>query len=133
MRRHWEALALERDVIPLDVDWDRYLALAATGQLCVTTARFDGLLVGYILNLVSGHLHYRSTLHAHMDAYWLDPAYRGGLEVIRWFRLNEEHLRSLGVRKVTGSEKLHYLNGRVGLIFQRLGFRPVERTWSKVL
>ena len=132
--RHWRELALDRERVPLDVDWDRYLALAATDALHVVTVRDGDVLVGYIFNIVGPHLHYRSTIHAELEMFWLDPAYRGaenGWFALRMFRENEKHLRSLGVKKVHVAEKLHFMGGRVGLIFKRLGYKPVETNWGK--
>jgi hypothetical protein len=131
--RHYREIALDQDSIPLDPDWDRYFMLALNGMLHVCTARSGSVLVGYIFNLVGPHLHYRSTLHAEIEMFWLDPAYRGGSFVLKWFRQNEATLKELGVKKVGVATKNGYKDGRVGLIFKRLGYRPVETTWAKVL
>jgi GNAT superfamily N-acetyltransferase len=131
--RHYQELALDKDQFPLDPDWDRYFGMAATGTLRITTARFGEVLAGYIFNLVGPHLHYKSSLHGHIEMFWLDPAYRGGVFALRWFRENEKMLKDLGVKRVTVDEKHHFKDGRVGLIFRRLCYRPVETTFSKVL
>lgn len=131
--QHYREIALDQERIPLDPDWDRYLMLSLQGMLLVRTARYGDTLVGYIFNLFGPHLHYRSTPHAEIEMFWLDPAYRGSGFVLRWFRENEAMLRELGVKKVGGTTKNGYKDGRVGLIFKRLGYTPVETVWSKVL
>jgi hypothetical protein len=131
--RHYREIALDQKTIPLDPDWDRYFVLALSGNLVVTTARVDKTLVGYIFNLVGPHLHYRTTPHAEIEMFWLDPAYRGGAFALRWFRENEATLKKLGIKKVGVATKSGYKGGRVGLIFKRLGYRPIETTWSKLL
>ena len=132
--QHWRELALDHDAIPLAPDWDRYLGMTATGNLHITTARFGDKLVGYIFNFVGPHMHYATTLHAEMEMFWLDPAYRGGWFAIRLFRTNERHLRKLGVKKIMAATKTHYLAGRVGsILLKRLGFKPFETNWSKVI
>lgn len=131
--RHYREIALDQNTIPLDPDWDRYFILALNGMLVISTARFSGFLVGYIFNLVGPHLHYRSTPHAEIEMFWLDPAYRGSGFALRWFRENEAHLRGLGVKKVGVATKTGYKDGRVGLIFKRLGYKSIETTWSKIL
>lgn len=131
--QHYREIAVDQDTIPLDPDWDRYFHLALSGMLIVRTARCDKTLVGYIFNLVGPHLHYRSTPHAEIEMFWLDPAYRGSAFALRWFRENEAMLRELGIRKVGVATKNGYKGGRVGLIFKRLGYKPVETVWSKVL
>jgi GNAT superfamily N-acetyltransferase len=131
--RHWHELALDRDRIALDPDWDRYYDLATVGTLKVTTARCDGVLVGYIFNLIGPHLHYRSTLHVEIEMFWLDPAYRGGWFALRWFRDNEAAMKKLGASRISAGLKNHFMGGRVGLIFRRMGYSPVETIYSKVI
>lgn len=131
--RHWQELGPDKDVLPLDPDWDRYFALAASGILHVTTARYGTSLVGYAMNLVAPHLDSRSARQGIIEKYWLDPAYRGGMFPIRFFRENERMLRDLGVVQVGVSVQNGYKDGRVGLIFRRLRYAPVETHWAKVL
>jgi hypothetical protein len=131
--RHYREIARDQDQIPLDPDWDRYFQLDLTGWLVVTTARAGKDLVGYIFNLAGGHLHYRSTPHAAIEMFWLDPAYRGGSFALKWFRANETTLKKIGVKKIAVATKNGYKGGRVGLIFKRLGYLPIETTWAKVL
>ena len=131
--QHYREIAVDQDAIPLDPDWDRYFWLSLNGMLVVRTARCDKVLVGYIFNLVGPHLHYRSTLHAEIEMFWLDPAYRGSAFALRWFRENEAHLRSLGVKRVGVATKNGYMSGRVGLIFKRLGYKPIETVWARTL
>jgi GNAT superfamily N-acetyltransferase len=147
--RHYREIALDQESIPLDPDWDRYLQMSLAGMLRVMTARsFDllpgyapseessrkfGIIVGYIFNLVGPHLHYRSTLFANLEMFWLDPAYRGGPFALRWFKANADMLKELGVKKVTVETKNGYMDGRVGLIFKRLGYKPIETVWARTL
>jgi GNAT superfamily N-acetyltransferase len=131
--QHYHEIARDQDKIPLDPDWDRYFQLELTGWLVVTTARAGKDLVGYIFNLAGGHLHYRSTPHAEIEMFWLDPAYRGSSFALRWFRENEAALKKLGAKKIAVATKNGYKGGRVGLIFKRLGYLPIETTWAKVL
>lgn len=131
--RHWQELGTSREQIPLDPDWDRYFALEVNGALHIMTARSEGVLVGYIFNVVGPHLHYRSTLHAEIDMFWLDPAWRGTWFTLRWFRDNDHMLRGLGVKRVHVGTKNHFIAGRVGSIFRRLGYSPVETVWASVL
>lgn len=128
--RHYDELSDK--AFALAPDWDRYLALSLSGNLKITTARFGDVLAGYIFNLLGRHLHY-AELHADIEMFWLEPAYRGGVFALRWFKDNDELLRGAGVRKVSVGIKAGYKDGRVELIFQRLGYRLVEKVYSKVL
>lgn len=128
---HWQTIALDQEHIPLDVDMERYAALDAAGQLHIVTARDDGgVLQGYVLYLVSGHLHYASTLHALMDVLYLAPAHRRGLAGYRLLVVAERTLRERGIRKVVMGGKRHY---DLAPLYERLGYTEIERNFSKLL
>lgn len=127
--RHWRELGDPR--VPLDPDWDRYFALEVAGSLRMTTARLDGTLAGYISNIVGPHLHYRSTLHAEIEMFYLESAYRGSWFVLQWFRANDLMLHELGVKRVSVAVKSGYRDGRVGSIFRRLGYKTHETVWMR--
>ena len=132
--RHWREIAIDQDRVPLEPDWDRYLAYTAQGVLHVTTARApSGALAGYIFNLVGPHLHYASTKHAEIEMFWLAPEHRGGWFALRWFKKNERYLQSLGVKRINVAVKNHFKDARVGKIFERLGYAPVETVYGKAL
>lgn len=128
--RHWHELADHQDTRPLDPDWQRYMELEAMGRLHVITARCGEVLVGYIFNLIGPHLHYKSTLHAEIEMFWLEPPYRGGWFAVKWFRENDRLLRQAGVKFIHCGVKNHYMAGRVGSIFRRLGYKPSETLWT---
>lgn len=124
---HWRELALNRDTIPLDPDFDKYYRLDIEGTLQVLTARVaGGQLVGYVFLLVGPHLHYKSTLWGHADMYWLDPMYRQGWAGVRLFKALIAGARALGVVNLTLATKMHFMDNRVTKLLQRLGFKPIE-------
>jgi len=128
--RHWHEVALNHAEVPLDIDHERYDALADAGGLHVLTVRRGGLLIGYHIAIVSGHLHYRSTLHGITDVYWIAPECRHGITAIRMFQAVERELKKLGVRKLFTATKLHMDQGS---LFERLGYKPVERLYAKLI
>lgn len=128
--RHWQEVALNHAEVPLDIDHARYDALADAGGLHVLTARRGGLLIGYQVTVVTPHLHYRSTLHGITDVYWIAPECRHGVTAIRLFQAAERELKKLGVRKLFTATKLHLDQGP---LFERLGFKPVERLYAKLI
>ena len=75
---HWKEVALTQDAVPLDMDTERYAALDEAGILHIVTGRDQGRLVAYFTALVLGHLHYKSTLHALTDLYYISPLWRRG-------------------------------------------------------
>jgi hypothetical protein len=131
LEKHWHEIALDHSRVPLDVDWDRYMALDEKESLSVVTAREDGVLVGYHVAIISGHLHYKSTLHGVTDVYWIDPSYRQRPGVgLRLFKAVNEEMKRLGVVKLITGTKVHLDMGR---LFQHLGYRETERTFTKIV
>ena len=125
--QHWRELALNRDAIPLDPDWDKYYQLDVDGVLRVLTIRVpSGQLVGYVFLMVGPHLHYKSTLWGHVDMYFLDPVYRQGWTGVRLFKALIKDARIMGVVNLTLATKLHFMDNRVAKLLARLGFKPIE-------
>lgn len=129
---HWKEIAHNQEAIPLDPNWGQYQRLADAGMLFVTTIR-DEALIGYLILIVSGHLHYKSTLHATEDIFWLAPEYRRGFLGVRLFRFTLTELKRHGVVKAVFSHKLAFQNGRVAKLFEWLGMKAVETVYTVIL
>ncbi|RZI60692.1 MAG: GNAT family N-acetyltransferase [Pseudomonas sp.] len=130
LTRHWREIALNHADVPLDIDHDQYDALDESGALHILTVRQEGKLIGYHVAIVSGHLHYKSTLHGITDVYWIAPERRHGVTGMRMFQAVERELKAIGVRKLFTATKLHLDQGP---LFERLGYKPVERLYAKIL
>lgn len=128
--RHWREVALNHADVPLDIDEAKYAELDEAGALHIVTVRRDGLLIGYHVAIVSPHLHYASTLHGITDVYWIAPECRHGVTAMRLFQAVERELKARGVRKLFTATKLHLDQGP---LFERLGYRPVERLYAKLI
>ena len=135
LEKHYDEVAVLQDKIPLDPDYDRYRMLHAAGALHLVTVRADGELVGYHLSIVSRHLHYKSTIVANDDLFFLKPEHRRGYTGVRLFKEVEKSLREKGVQVITSRAKRHvkvgYIQSTVGRILEALGFREFERTYIK--
>jgi GNAT superfamily N-acetyltransferase len=129
-QRHYDEIAEDQERVPLDPDWDKYDRLAVMGALQIVTARTVGQLVGYAFVVVDTHLHYRTTLFAVFDLYYVAPEHRGGRTALRLFQAVERHLASLGVVKAIANTKLAHDHGR---LFQFMGWREAERLFVKSL
>lgn len=128
--RHWREVALNHADVPLDIDEAGYKRLDDCGSLHIVTVRRDGLLIGYHVAIVTPHLHYASTLHGITDVYWIAPECRHGVTAMRMFQCVERELKKLGVKKLFTATKLHLDQGP---LFERLGYRPVERLYGKII
>jgi len=128
--RHWEEIAHNKDLIKLDPDWERYRILADNHVLSVATARVDGILIGYQIYMVMAHLHYKQSLTAMSDVLYLAPEYRQGTAGIRLMKCAEEELNRLGVQRIIQNVKL---TADWGVILERMGYKPFERIYTKLL
>lgn len=126
--RHWEEIALQKDKVPLDPCYERYEEMDALGALNITTARLDGELVGYMIAVVSPHLHYNSTVMAFHDIYYMKPEHRRGWNGVRLFRAAEQNLKDAGAEQFFVGHKVGL---DLGPIFKRLGYSHVETTYAK--
>ena len=131
LQRHWREIALFQDKVPLDPNFEAYYDYERNNQLAVLVARSKGMMVGYDAYIVGPMLHYRSTLGAKNDIFWLDPAFRGGWDGVRMFKEAERGLKRLGVKVVFHGPKLHFENGRVVELLKRLGHVPIETVTAK--
>ena len=130
IEQHWEDIALNKDTIKLNPDWEAYHSLEESGGLKVFTARESGLLVGYFVVIVGYHLHYKDHLFASNDIIYLHKDYRKGFAGIKLIKFAEACLKEDGVSVLTINTKLHMPFGK---LLQRLKFKPIEETYSKYL
>lgn len=131
MRRHWEEVALDRDRIPMGMDHGYYQRLEDAGILHVVTMRVDGQLAGYFIALVSTHPHYKDAgIMAFTDIYYLAPEHRRGNAGARMFAAVEASLRERGAVKLYVSHKLHKDHS---LLFEALGYKPTDISYTKLL
>ncbi|MCG5241398.1 GNAT family N-acetyltransferase [Azospirillum doebereinerae] len=131
LRRHWQEIALDRETVPLDPNWDAYAQIEAAGLMHITTARDEtGALVGYSAYFIAPNLHYQSLVVAETDIFWLAPEHRQGLAGARLIKAAEAALAARGVNKVVSKVKMHF---DTGPLFERLGYRAIERIYAKRL
>lgn len=130
-KKHWEEIALDKATVPLDTDWDRYFHYESIGSWRVFSARQDGKPIGYICWWIDNHIRYQNTIYATADVFFILPEHRRGMV---GYRLFSEALKALPKPcKVLINEKLHFQDGRVGRLLERLGMKPIEVVYSKFL
>lgn len=126
---HWEELANNKDVRPLDPDYPMYLAMNDMDILRIFTVRDDGKLIGYSIWIIANNLHYKTWKYAVSDIYYLDPDVRGtGTSFLFFFKI-EDWLKSLGVKSITVQDKLNHSHS---IFFNKLGYTPIEQHYEKV-
>jgi len=83
---HWDEIALNKKVMVLKPDAERYLAMEASGGLFILAAYSDDELVGYSVNFTMQHLHYSDLCVASNDLLFVSRGHRKsrvGLQLIK--------------------------------------------------
>ena len=76
--QHWQELGLDLD-LEIAPDIEKMKIIEGLGMFKVVTVRADSKLVGYLLAVVSTHLHYKTSPPMFIvDAYYIAPEYRTG-------------------------------------------------------
>jgi N-acetylglutamate synthase-like GNAT family acetyltransferase len=119
---HWQELGMDQD-LKIDPNIDRMEAMEAMAMFKVISAREDGVLKGYLLAVVSPHLHYQSSPPMFIvDAYYITPDARTGTGA-RLFKFAEALAKDMGCIKIYASFKLH--KDHAGF-FDALGYKQSD-------
>lgn len=131
LEKHWEEIALNKDKIKLNPDWDTYADLEDAGILKIFTARDSGSkLIGYFVVFVKAHIHYKDNLFAYNDLLFLDQNYRKGFTGPKLMKFAEKCLKEDGVDVIIVNTKRHK---PFDSLLVWLGYKHVENLYSKVL
>lgn len=124
---HWAELALNQKQVPLDPQYDVYLAKDAAGEMMLVTLRKAGEIVGYFIGFVAPGLHYKTCLTLTMDIFWVRPEHRGEGAGFVLFKAVEKEARRRGVQRMFVGSKMHK---DASWLFEKLGYEPVETFYS---
>jgi GNAT superfamily N-acetyltransferase len=127
---HYEELALNKDKVPLDPQYEVYRERDAAGAVLFVTLRDAGELVGYFVGFIAPGLHYKTCLTCTMDIFYLRKDKRTGSGGVRLFRFVEAELKRRGVQRWFMGSKVH---ADASALFKRIGAAPVETYYSKWL
>lgn len=130
LEKHWEEIALNKDTIKLNPDWDAYADLEDAGILKIFTARCDENLIGYFVVFVRCHIHYKDNLFAYNDILYLDKDYRKGFTGAKLMKFAENCLKEDGVSVLVVNTKRHK---PFDVLLSWLGYKHIENIYSKVL
>jgi len=128
LEMHYHEIALNKDKIKLNPDWEAYEALEDSNQLRIFTVRDDGKLVGYSSFIVMPMLHNKGYAQAVSDTVYLHPEYRKGYTGVNLLKFSEKCLKEDGVTNIHV-----YVTFRkdFGNIMDHLGYNPTETLYSK--
>jgi GNAT superfamily N-acetyltransferase len=130
LEEHWKEIALNKEIIKLNPDWEGYARLDGINALRIYTARKDDKLVGYFVVIVNKSLHYRDHLFANNDIIFLSKSARKGLAGMKLIKYAIDSLAAEGITKLHVNTKAHQ---PFDAILERLNFEEIERVYSLVL
>lgn len=130
LESHWDEVALNKDKIKVNPDWDTYYLLQEQGKLDIFTARDEGVLVGYFVVFVSPHIHYKDHLFAKNDLLYLSPSHRKGFTGVKLIKFAEKMLKEDGVSVLVVNTKNHKPFHK---LMEFLGFSSAETLYSKYI
>lgn len=126
---HYEELALNKDKVPLDPQYEEYFRREHDGRLIYATLRESGELVGYFIGFVAPGLHYQTCLTCIMDIFYVNPKHRGKRGGLILYQELEKELKRRGVQRVYVGFKTHMPEAK--RLYEVLGYKPCEETYSK--
>ena len=107
LHRHWDEVALNKDVMVLRPRWDVYQRMQATNQLIVMGAWSDDELIGYSASFITQHLHYASMTYAQNDVLFVAPEHRKTSVGIKLMRATEAEAKHRGAKLMLWHAKEH--------------------------
>ena len=126
---HYLDLALNKDKVPLQPQFNIYFEREDSGNLIFVTARNDeNQIIGYFIGFVAPGLHYKTCLTCHMDIFYIHKDYRKGRLGIKLFQFVEKELKNRKVQRWFVGSKIH---ADVSSLFKYLKFEPIEIHHSK--
>jgi len=126
---HYEELCVTKE-FSYEPDYEAYKRMAQAGMLRCITCRNDEQLIGYIIFIVTPHLHYKSCMTAIEDLYFVTKSFRKGRVGIMLFKYAEKVLKERGVKRIVMHTKVHLDNSK---LFEYLGYKMTDKVFSKML
>lgn len=127
---HWEEIALNKEVIKLNPDWDAYETLEEDGTLKIFTARDDKTLIGYFVVFCRPHIHYKDHVFAYNDVVFLKAEYRKAGVGAELLRFAEKWLKEDKVSVLVVNTKRHKPFDN---LLVDLGYTHTENIYTKLL
>ena len=127
---HWEEIAVNKDKIKLNPDWESYERLSDEGYLGIYTARSNGALVGYFIVVATPNIHYKDHIFGVNDVLFLQKKYRKRLTGVKLIKFAEKDLKEKGVSVLVINTKVHTPFDK---ILERMKYSLVERVYSKYI
>lgn len=129
-KEHYDEIALNKRVMKLLPNWEKYYALEQAGMMLCFGAFIGEECVGYSINFFANHMHYREMFYMQNDLLFVAEEHRKtrlGLDLIR------ETEKQASVR---GAEMMLWHakeNTSLSNLMPRLGYQVQDIIYSRVL
>ncbi|MDE1971166.1 MAG: GNAT family N-acetyltransferase [Patescibacteria group bacterium] len=127
---HYLELATNQDIQKLDPDLERYYLMEDAGVMVSIFMYLGERVIGYSLNVLSAHLHYKGLGFAQNDVLYVDPAFRNGKAGLLLIAQTEMACRE------KGADIMHWHakpNTPLDSLLPRIGYMVQDIAYTKVL
>lgn len=123
---HYDELSEHKAAgIPLDPQFDLYLARSAAGQVIYVTLRERGALIGYLVSFVAPGMHYQGCLTCTTDIFYVTPDLRGLHGGAMLFEAWKKECARRGVKLMQIGVKTRHAK-YAGPLLEAAGFKATE-------
>lgn len=130
---HWQIVSSDKELVPLDQDWESYRLFERKGLWTCLAARLGKRLVGYNCFYIVKPLQYKSTSQVMNHGIYLSQdltALTRTWGYVRLMREAEKDLMAGGVIKISYHGKLDDLS--LDALMKRCGYTKREEVYAKV-
>lgn len=129
-KEHYEEIALNKSVMKLLPNWEKYFALEQSGMIMCLGAFLGEECIGYSINFFTNHMHYKEMFYMQNDLLFVAEEHRNtrvGLDLIRE---TEKQAFARGAEMMLWHAKE---NTNLSNLMPRLGYAVQDIIYSKVL
>lgn len=125
---HWDEIALNKQVMVLKPDEDRYRAMEQAGSLLILAAWEGETLVGYSVNFIVNHLHYADLRLCSNDLLFITRSKRAGRLGLKLIRETEKRAAEMGARLMLWHAKQ---DTALAVMMPKMGYGVQDIIFSK--
>lgn len=130
LNEHWEELVSKKHLFKVNGDYERYDLLEKNGALITILAKENDEVVGYSVNILSPHLHYKDTLVCYNDLLFVSKDKRNSPLGIKLIKYTEELAKERGAQVMLWHAKQ---DTPLSKILPRMGNTLHEQVFMKEL
>jgi len=130
LRAHWDEIALNKDVMVLKPDVDKYRQLESMGLVLTLVAYDDDdQIIGYSINFIQHHLHYADLKYVANDVLFVRQDLRGSTRIGRQLIAETEaKAKAIGAQLVLWHAKE---GTALATLLPRIGYQVQDIVFSK--